>query len=231
MGCGNSKAQPEELPEIDFSGLDKFCKFEHSFNLYRIRIDTFEGKVKRFVTGKNSVTLQQLRYAFKDDQKMADLQDDNSLLCQIVKSDYFKDEKNDEEINIHSLILWGLTLCSGDPLLKARVFYDVLQDSLQETISASDKDFKESFDKLINNATKLAYQYEPEFSGGDKNKDANAKVTEELLEKLSEDFIDEIFGANAKMPRKDYINAVAGPKLNWIFSSKAIREKVEKTTV
>ena len=59
MGCGNSKSQSltEEIPEIDASGLDKFSKFEHSFPFYRTRIDIFEGRVKRFVTGKNSVTL------------------------------------------------------------------------------------------------------------------------------------------------------------------------------
>jgi hypothetical protein len=81
MGCGNSRGNiAEEIPEIDITGLDKFSKFEHSFPFYRTRIDIFEGRVKRFVNGKNSVTLQQLRYAFKDDRKWADLQQDDSLL-------------------------------------------------------------------------------------------------------------------------------------------------------
>lgn len=78
MGCSPSKAGAatapvEEIPEIDISGLDRFGKFEASFPFYRTRIDIFEGKVKRFVNGKNSVTLPQLRYAFKDDKKWADL--------------------------------------------------------------------------------------------------------------------------------------------------------------
>lgn len=56
-------------------------------------------------------------------------------------------------------------LCPGDNHLKARVFYDVLQDSLQETISAGDKDFAGSFNKLIELATKLAYRFEQEVEG------------------------------------------------------------------
>jgi hypothetical protein len=81
MGCGNSRGNiAEEIPEIDITGLDKFSKFEHSFPFYRTRIDIFEGRAKRFVNGKNSVSLQQLRYAFKDDRKWADLQQDDSLL-------------------------------------------------------------------------------------------------------------------------------------------------------
>ena len=141
-----------------------------------------------------------------------------------MQSSYFEDEANPGEINIHALILWGMLLCAGDVRLKSRVFYDVLQDSLQETISANDKDFKETFTKLITNATKLAYQYETEVNGGDKTSDD--KINEDLIDTLSESFLDEVFGANAKLPRKEYMETVA-TKQPWIFSSKLIREKVE----
>jgi hypothetical protein len=165
MGCGNSRSNlPEEFPEVDTTSFDRFSKFEYSFPFYRTRIDIFEGRIKRFVNGKNSVTLQQLRFAFKDDKKWKELNEDDSLLCKILQSDYFADEKNQDEIGIYPLILWGLILCAGDARLKARVFYDVLQDSLQENISANDKDFKGTFGKLITLATKLVYDYEQEFS-------------------------------------------------------------------
>ena len=136
MGCnqsrqgGSSTAPVEDIPEMDLSGLDRFSRFECSMPFYRTRIDIFEGRVKRFVNGKNSVTLQQLRYAFKEDRKWADIQNEDSLLNQILQSEFFEDEKTQGEINIHSLILWGLMLCPGDNQLKARVLYDVLQDSL-----------------------------------------------------------------------------------------------------
>jgi hypothetical protein len=84
-----------------------------------------------------------------------------------LKSDFFYDEVTQDEINIHALILWGLLLCPGDNKLKARVFYDVLQDSLQENISSTDKDFKVNFDKLVTLATKLVYRYEREVNSSE----------------------------------------------------------------
>ncbi len=64
---------PSEIPEIDASKLDNYQRFEYQFPFYRTRIDIFEGRVKRFVFGKTSVSLAQLRYAFKDDKKWASL--------------------------------------------------------------------------------------------------------------------------------------------------------------
>jgi hypothetical protein len=202
MGCGGSKssaaAYVEEIPAIDLTKLDRFSRFEHSFPFYRMRIDVFEGKVKRFVINKNSVTLSQLRYAFKDDRNWDDLQNDNSLLVKIRTSDYFKDEKNTDEINIHSLILWGLLLCAGDNKLKARVFYDVLQDNLQPQISANDKEFPGSFNKLIEVATKLVYEYEPEVNPGEPRVNGD-KVTDDVMETLRESFLDGVFDAASKL--------------------------------
>ena len=47
------------------------------------------------------------------------------------------------------LILLGLLLCAGSPELKCRALYDVLQDDLQDKISASDKDFRTTFEDII----------------------------------------------------------------------------------
>ena len=61
MGCGDSKqvsaANVQEIPAIDLTKLDRFSRFEHSFPFYRMRVDIFEGKVKRFVNERSSVTL------------------------------------------------------------------------------------------------------------------------------------------------------------------------------
>jgi hypothetical protein len=46
--------------------------------------------------------------------------------------------------------------------MKARVLYDILQDNLQETISALDKDFSKNLNALIFMATKLVYEFEAE---------------------------------------------------------------------
>ena len=42
---------------MDLTKLDRYAKFEKSMPFYRTRIDVFEGRVKRFVNGKSSVSL------------------------------------------------------------------------------------------------------------------------------------------------------------------------------
>lgn len=46
-------------------------------------------------------------------------------------------------------IVLGLLLCTGEERLKVRVLYDVLQDNMQDQISAGDKDFKATFKVLV----------------------------------------------------------------------------------
>ncbi len=110
--------------------MDRYERFEHTLPFYRMRIDVFEGRVKRFVNNKNSVTIDQLRYAFKNEKNWEDLQHNDGILFKLINSEEFRDEENPEEINIHTLLLWGVLNCDGDNKLKARVFYDILQDSL-----------------------------------------------------------------------------------------------------
>jgi hypothetical protein len=218
MGCGGSKSSSTglgnqsnvEIPAIDIAGLEKYSKFEHSFPFYRTRIEVFEGRVKRFVSGKSSVSLPQLKYAFKDDSKWKDLQNDDSLLVTILKSDFFEDEKNKGEINVQSLLLWGMILCAGDNNMKSRVFYDILQDSLQETISAADKDFKESFFKLLDLSTKLPYRFEKDLEGSDGKGSPNEdKISEDTYDTIAEEFLDSVYGSLSKRPRKEYMDLVA----------------------
>ena len=78
-----------------------------------------------------------------------------------MKSDYLRDEDDADNINLNSILLLGILLCAGDAELKARVFYDILQDSLQPLISANDKDFKVTFFKMMELATKFVYEMEP----------------------------------------------------------------------
>ena len=74
MGMCGSKQEPEEYPmATDSSNFDKWEKFEHTLPFYRTRVDIFEGRVKRFVLERSSVTLKQLRYAFKHDHKWDDI--------------------------------------------------------------------------------------------------------------------------------------------------------------
>ena len=56
--------------------------FEFNLPFHTIRIDIFEGCVKRYVNMKDNqtVTMRQLTYAFKEDLSWAALQDEKSLL-------------------------------------------------------------------------------------------------------------------------------------------------------
>ena len=60
-----------------------------------------------------------------------------------------KDENQPDRLNVHKLLCLGLMLCGGEVNMKARVFYDVLQDNMQKHISSSDKDFKVTFRNFI----------------------------------------------------------------------------------
>jgi hypothetical protein len=76
MGCTQAlpRTPPvKDIPVANTAGMDSYTKFEYSFPLYRTRIDVFEGRLKRFVISKESVSFAQLRYAFKDDKNWSDL--------------------------------------------------------------------------------------------------------------------------------------------------------------
>ncbi len=84
------------------------------------------------------------------------------MFIKVLESEFFKEKDDSEELSMSALLLWGCLLCAGDRTTKARVFYDILQDTLQPQISAYDKDFVSNFDTLITLATKMVYTYEKE---------------------------------------------------------------------
>jgi hypothetical protein len=43
--------------EVNLNTMDQHTRFEHSFPFYRMNVVDFEGKVKRYVMGKSSVSL------------------------------------------------------------------------------------------------------------------------------------------------------------------------------
>ena len=83
---------------------------------------------------------------------------------------------------------------------------------------------------MIELATKLVYRFEHEVEGNAGNPQIpEEKIDEDLLEKIRESFLDEVFGSQSKMKRTEYMDAVA-TKQNWIFSSKQVRDRVDKET-
>ncbi len=57
-------------------------RFEYTFPFYRLRIDHYEGRIKRYVNleDEDAVSLKQLQYSFMEDDPWADLSDTTSLL-------------------------------------------------------------------------------------------------------------------------------------------------------
>ena len=132
--------------------LNEIQQFEHTFPFYRLRIDQYEGRIKRFVNKEdnNTVTMRQLRYSFQEDALWIGLQDESSVLSRLFKEPELRSDEEPEKLDVIKLICLGLMLCGGTDELKARVFYDVLQDNMQQKISSSDKDFKTTFAIVIN---------------------------------------------------------------------------------
>ena len=57
--------------------------------------------------------------------------------------------------------------------------------------------------------------------------DPKIKIDETLLETMTENFLDDVFGNNSKHSRSEYMETVA-TKANWIFNAKQVRDKIEK---
>lgn len=98
-----------------------------------MRIDAYEGKIKRLVYADDNGTLtfEQLCFAFEQNKNWSDLKNPHSRLYKFFKHPLLRDEEKPELLNVHRCILLGISLCSGDEHLKSRVLYDVLQDGMQ----------------------------------------------------------------------------------------------------
>ena len=93
-----------------------------------MRIDAYEGKIKRLIYAedKGTLTFEQLSFAFERSPNWADLKNPRSRLYKLFHHSLLRDENEKELLNVHRCILLGLVLCNGDEKLKARVLYDVL---------------------------------------------------------------------------------------------------------
>ena len=70
------------------------------------------------------------------------------------------------------------------------------------------------------------YRFEPDVNAGESSVPED-RIDEDLLDQMSENFLDTVYGNSSKLDRKDYMDSVA-KKAPWIFSSKGIRDEVNK---
>ena len=140
---------PDELAK-----LGAYERFEAQMPLQVMDIREFEGRLKKLVFNKETISMRQMQFSFtRDYEDFEDLNNPESPLFKIVNSPVFKQNENDEEICIQYLLLLGLLYCKGSFEEKSKTFYDVLQDGMQEQISAKDKDLEDCFGRLIEIAT------------------------------------------------------------------------------
>ena len=133
--------------------MGKTQRFEHSMPFHTLRVDIYEGNVKRFVNRNNFVTMRQLRFAFKHRPffqkhlpfiRLSEGQPDDenpggSTLTRLITDDLLLYQMSSREareeteltfgqvkIDIYKLITLGVLLCWGETRLKARVIYNVI---------------------------------------------------------------------------------------------------------
>ena len=82
------------------------------------------------VEDTETVTMRQLRYAFKDDAPWVDLQDEDSVLFHVFDHPIMKDDEQPDKMNVIKVLILGLLLCEGSDEMKTRVLYDILQDNM-----------------------------------------------------------------------------------------------------
>ena len=122
------------------------------------------------------------------------------------------DDNQRDKYSVHKLICLGLMLCTGEAALKARVFYDALQDNMQLKISGSDKDFAIIFNHFVVIACYMMLRfYREEASKPFVTQHYPRPGThefQETLENFREDYLDIIFGEESFLPRDEFLTLV-----------------------
>lgn len=138
------------------------------------------------------------------------------------------DAKSDRSYSIKNLRIFAMIWCDGDVKEKVVEFYDMLQDNDQPSIAASDKDFNKNFYPILDWAYLNVMKYEHLVTGSEPNTLNDEKIEElkEKYEELAETFLDEVFGYESTLDRKDWQNLTV-KKMDFIFYPNKIREKLE----
>ena len=138
-------------------------------------------------------------------------------------------------MNIQYLMLFGLLYCQGSNEEKSKVFYDVLQDGLQDVISASDKDLKDCFGRLIEMASSVIHEWSQDF-GDDEVKSAgidqvfgnsSSNDLKRAIEEIEEEFLDQVFDVQSRIKREEFIKEVS-KKAAFLYKPAEIRRRIKE---
>ena len=178
--------------------------------------------------------MRQLQYSFQEDEPWNPLTDETSILCHFMNEQELRDDDQPDKLSVIKLVCLGLTLCGGESDMKARVFYDVLQDNMQEKISSGDKDFKIAFDYMVQITCYMMLRVYREQSNSPwltqhypnpRSEDPTVRMEyENLLDTFREDFLDEVFDSDSNLSREEFLKKVS-QKSKWVFESEDIRKR------
>ena len=100
------------LKSRNVSGLGIYERLEGKLPLQVIEIREFEGRLKKLVYGKETISVRQLQFAFtRDYEDFEDLNNPESTFFRIMTSHEFKQDESDEEMSIQYLLLLGVLYC------------------------------------------------------------------------------------------------------------------------
>ena len=96
--------------------------------------------------------------------------------------------------------------CEGTPQEKASEFYEILNDD-RENISCSDKDFKETLYRMFYIASEMVFLNASDQNFGGKLitiRPQDIETAKEKYDELKEEFLDEVFGSEARLDRAEW---------------------------
>ena len=140
------------------------------------------------------------------------------------------DQENKQKIWVSGLLLLGILYCSASDKAKANSYFEVVQEGLNEQISASDRDIKEVFPRLLIFANTMTYHFTAIKLGKDISETKEAEEEqqfEEIFEEIYNEMLDDIFDNSQRMTRTEFTNLMAGRCKKYINAGE-LRKLVEK---
>lgn len=155
------------------SKLNRYKRFEKLFPFYQMDVNGYILRIKETMAKDkpefkdrlemiHSVKLESMAEVFKVHPAWSGLSDPNSDIVKLLKSEFMHDEETDM-LSVSKLRAIAILWCDGDPKEKVVEFYENMQDAMQVTIAASDRDFEPNLFAALNSATEMVFRLEPLF--------------------------------------------------------------------
>ena len=153
--------------------LNRYQRFEKKFPFYLMDVNGFTMRLRQAMVTESpdtllrdihTISIEGLARAFSSHDSWKELGNPGSEFVKFLKM-ACADDDHPELISLFKLRCIGVLWCDGSPEEKATELYDNMQDADQPEIACNDKDFKPNLFKLLDFATKMVFEIEPQFSG------------------------------------------------------------------